>query len=300
MGLGQRKKNFMYITKANFRRIIHEIETPEDFKLDDIILWLSPNGSDFYSEDESCLFSKMFSKKEKTDILVFKACCKGDYELFKNFYKKIEEPDDSFTYVESEKSPSYHRDNNCIAMKSDFKGILIPQEIHEQKKEEEFRQYWYDNTKLREEKPDIFLKRINEKFSLKVSIKSNEIVSRPNSGVHIVCDNRSILEINNNISRVFKELITYIEEDRDKRLYICMNFGYLSWLGDKKSEINTVLPSWCTQEEVKDILSKLHFYKKTIKRELENLYIRKYIPDLNLEDSLLKSLGFKPCYVCCK
>lgn len=286
----------MYITEANFRRVIRQIDKSEDVTFEDNVLWQSLNGTDFFQDDESCLFVKMFSEYEKRYLLVFKDCCKKPEKLFL-FYEKIEEPKDSQNYIEIEKSPSYHSTPHCTALKSNFKGFPIPNEIKEQNKVKEFREYWHENEELRENKPEIFIKRINEKFKLKVGIKMDDVVAHKNSGVHEVVDNRSVAEINYNISKNFKELVEYIEKDKEKRLPICMKLGYLSYFVNNGEDIKN-LPDDFEKEDVIEVLKKLHIYKKVIQRDLEKLYMRIYINDLDFNESLLRSLGFKPCYSC--
>lgn len=298
----------MYITEANFRRIIRRIETPKDFKFNDDLLWEFPNGEKFNLTKHGNFLNDFFSYNEKKELLTFKAACKGEIKI-SEFYKEIEEPKDTYRYIYPEKRPAYHSDRNCPALKSNFKPYVIPREIQDQGKEkvEEFRQYWRDNENLIEEKPEIFQKRINEHFKIEATIKSYEIEGRSNSGVHRITDNRSVQEINENIFELYKEMIKSItlkdsqEIDRNvkgRRLGICILLGYLSWISETDKDIDEDKLRSFTQEEVKEVLGILHKYKKLIVRELETLYMRSYISDLDFDQKLLDSLGFIPCYVC--
>lgn len=298
----------MYITEANFRRIIRRIETPKDFKFNDDLLWEFPNGKKFDLTKNGSPLNLIFSYNERKELLTFKAACKGEIKI-SEFYKEIEEPKDTYRYIYPEKRPAYHSDRNCPALKSNFKPYVIPREIQDQGKEkvEEFRQYWRDNENLREEKPEIFQKRINEHFKIEATIKSYEIEGRSNSGVHRITDNRSVQEINENIFELYKEMMKFItlkdspEIDREivmRRLNICILFGYLSWISDTDKDIDEDKLRTFTQEEVKEVLGILQKYKKLIVRELETLYMRSYISDLDFDQKLLDSLGFIPCYVC--
>ena len=298
----------MYITEANFRRIIRRIETPKDFEFNDDLLWEFPNVRKFDLTNNGSLLNYIFSYKEKKELQAFKAFCKGEIKI-SEFYKEIEEPKDTYQYIYPEKRPAYHSDKNCPALKSNFKPYVIPREIQDQGKEkvEEFRQYWRDNEDLIEEKPEIFVKRINEHFKIEATIKSYEIEGRSNSGVHRITDNRSVREINENIFELYNEMKKFItlkdspEIDREivmRRLNICILFGYLSWISDTDKDIDEDKLRTFKQEEVKEVLGILQKYKKLIVRELETLYMRSYIPNLDFDQKLLDSLGFIPCYVC--
>ena len=43
----------MYITKANFKRIIREIDVPQDYKFEDLILWKAPDGKEYKGDWKS-------------------------------------------------------------------------------------------------------------------------------------------------------------------------------------------------------------------------------------------------------
>ena len=294
----------MYITKANFKKIIYHLDIPEGFKFDDMIIWTTPKGVDIkyeYNPNDPNLISKMFSYREKASLLAFKALCKGDECIIEYIYNKIEKPIDSLLYVQPEKSPAYHTDPNCPAMKSDYERIIIPLQIREQGKDKvlEFRKYWNDNNVLRELDNEAFCNRINLRFQLNPPIRGWETEIRSNSGIQIVEDNRSVSEINDDIVEIYKELTTYLKAKKG-RIALCEYYGYLSWKGDTEEDVvtNYKLPYGCTQEDLKQFLSTLHAYKMKMSEQLQELYMRKYIPDLNVDDSLLKSLGFEPCYIC--
>ena len=43
----------MYITKANFKRIIKEIDVPQDYKFEDLVLWKVPDGKEYKGDRRS-------------------------------------------------------------------------------------------------------------------------------------------------------------------------------------------------------------------------------------------------------
>ena len=277
-------KNFseMYITKANFKRIIREIDVPQDYKFEDLILWKAPDGKEYkgdWKSNKSNVFTAIFSQWEKNHLLAFKAFCKGDTSLLKYIYNRIEKPTDSLRYIRAEKSPVYHSDINCPAMKSDYERIAIPEQIIKQGRDAvlDFRRYWNEQSDLREKDMSAFVARVNLIFSPNPPILDRDFESTtiPNSGTQNIKDNRSVMEIN-----------------------VCLEFGYLSGMGNSDKTIDRKLPNGLTEEELKRILVVIETYKKQISNQLQELYMRQYIPDLNLDDSLLKSLGFEPCYIC--
>ncbi|MDD6186349.1 MAG: hypothetical protein PUB29_12120 [Bacteroidales bacterium] len=295
----------MYITKANFKRIIREIDVPQDYKFEDLILWKAPDGKEYkgdWKSNKSNVFTAIFSQWEKNHLLAFKAFCKGDTSLLKYIYNRIEKPTDSLRYIRAEKSPVYHSDINCPAMKSDYERIAIPEQIIEQGRDAvlDFRRYWNEQSDLREKDMSAFVARVNLRFSLNPPILDCDFESTtiPNSGIQNIKDNRSVMEINDEITRIWMEFVNWIKEDRKKRLNICLEFGYLSGMGNSDKTIDRKLPNGLTEEELKRVLVVIETYKKQIYNQLQELYMRQYIPDLNVDDSLLKSLGFEPCYIC--
>ena len=280
-----------YITNANFRRITRELKAPRDknFKFDDIIIWESPNGKIIDKNNPS-----IFGWWEVNDLLAFKEFCKDAKMAVNHFYRKIEKPQDSFRYIDAERCPAYHCDINCEAMHSSFHRIEIPEIIREQGQEKvkEFRTWWKNHEALREDKPDSFVAQLNLVFH--TDIRDYEMEDRCNSGVHEMDDNRSVEEINDNIRRLFFELLTWAKEDKD-RLNIFLKYKRMSFLWNR--DIYTELGKY-SEHEIKEVLAVVHSKKEEIIEELKKLYQRRYIPELSFQTTLLENLGFVPCYTC--
>lgn len=291
----------MYITKANFRRIFRELDVPKEFKFEDVILWTLPNGREIkgdWDSSKSHVFSAMFSQQEKNRLMAFKALCKGDTGIINYVYNKVEEPIDSLKYVRAEKKPVYHSDPNCPAMKSDYERVGIPEQIIEQGKEKvlEYRKWWNENSELRESNFPAFVARLNIKFPVDPPIRDFDVTTIPNSGAQEIIENRSVADINDEITAIWNEFVTWLKE-KHGRIANCMEYGYLSWMGNSATPINKPLHR-VTEEELKEQLRIIDMYKNRLYRQLQELYIRQYIPDLDFDDSLLKSLGFEPCFIC--
>jgi len=287
------KNSMAYITNANFRRITRELEVPKDkdFTFDDIVIWESPKGK-VVDKDHPYIFGWW----EVNELLTFKELCKNTDLAVKHFYRKIEKPNDSYRYIDAERSPAYHCDINCEALHSSFHRIEIPESIRKQGKDKviEFRLWWKSHESLMESMPDAFVAELNLMFH--THLKDYEIEDRGNSGVRIVEDDRSVDEINQDIRRMFNELFSWAKEDKD-RWHIFLRFKHNSFLCDEELSINSDLGKY-TEDEVKAVLKIVHEKKKAITEELKCLYQRRYIPDLDFQTSLLESLGFVPCYTC--
>lgn len=293
----------MYITRAKFKQIVRELEVPMDFKFEDIVLWVLPNGTEVKGDKESSktsLFAAMFSQRERNQLLLFKALCKGETGYITHIYHKIGKPVDSLKYIQAERRPVFHSDPNCPAMKSDYEMISIPEQIIKQGKDKvyEYRKYWYKHSDLRESDMVSFLTLLNHDFSSEVPICEHdfEVTTLPNSGAQAIEENRSVSEINDDIVRQWEELVTWLKEKR-VRLANLLYYGDLSWLGTSDTPIGRRIRIG-TETELKEQLAHIHPYKQQIKRLLQELYIRTYIPELDFDDSLLVSLGFEPCYIC--
>lgn len=291
----------MYITKANFKRIFREFDVPKEFKFEDVVLWVLPNGKEIKGDWDSSknnVFSAMFSQQEKNRLMAFKAFCKGDNGVIDFIYNKLSSPVDSMKYIRAEKKPVYHSDPNCPALKADYEKILIPEQIREQGRESvlSFRNYWNEHSDLREKNAPAFVNRVNIKFNLNPPIRDFDIDVIPNSGTHEINDNRSVSEINEEIAAIWNEFVVWLKA-KPGRIANCVEFGYLSWLGDSNEPIGKRIYRG-TEEELKAQLSIINSYKHRIYKQLQELYIRQFIPDLNIDDNLLHSLGFEPCYIC--
>lgn len=284
-----------YITNYNFRRITKGFEIPKnkDYKFDDTVIWISPDGI-VYDQDNP---SRLFARWDVNDLLLFKAFCKDTALAAGNFYRKLPKPQDSYQYIQPEKAPSYHNDPNCLALHSEFESIAIPEEIREQGKEKviAFRKWWNEHEDLRLENPKAFVARINLAFH--INIREFEVETKSNSGIREI-DNITIAQINEAINKKFKDLFSWAKEEK-KREIIFNTFAYLSYLGDKKDKQISNNPTQYSDDEIKEVLRYVHPRKMGIIQDLQNLYLKTYNPDLSFKSTLLEQLGFEPCYQCC-
>ena len=284
----------VYITNYNFHRIIRGFEIPKDkdFKFDDTIIWISPDGI-VYDKDNP---SKLFARWDVENLLLFKAFCKNTELATGQFYRVLPKPQDSLRFIQPEKAPCFHNNPNCSGLQAEFERITIPEEIREQGKDKviEFRKWWNEHGALRAENPKAFVMRINLVFH--IDIKDYEVETISNSGVKEI-ENISIESINETIIEKFKKLFSWVKEDQ-KRNEIFNQFAYLSYLGDSENPIIHNHTQY-TEAEIKEVLKHVHPIKMGIIKDLKDYYIKTYNPELSFDKTLLENLGFEPCYRCC-
>jgi len=282
-----------YITNYNFNRITKGFEVPnyKDYKFDDPIIWTAPNGKTINQSKPTPLFARW----EVNDLLVYKSFCKSTAKAIYK-YHRIEKPQDSYRYVQPEKSPSYHDNPDCERLHAEFERIKIPDEIYNQGEEKikEFRKWWMDNESLRLTKPDAFVFKLN--FTFRTHVHDFEVETKNNSGVKEF-DNVTVEIINDNIYHQLSDLFSWAKENK-KREDIFIRFAYLSYLGDTNKRIMNNRMSY-SETEIKDVLKYIHPRKMGIIKDLKDLYLKTYNPKLEVESKLLDELGFTPCRMCC-
>lgn len=282
-----------YITNYNFNRITKGFEAPKDkdYKFDDPIIWIAPNGKTIDQSNPTVLFARW----EVNDLLVYKSFCKNTEKAI-NRYHRIEKPYDSYRYVKPERSPSYHNDCGCERLQAEFERIKIPDEIFVQgvEKIREFRKWWMENESLRLTKPDDFVLNLNSAFG--THVQSFEVEIKSNSGV-IEFDDVTVEIINDNIYRQLNDLFSWAKEDK-KRTEIFNCFAHLSYIGNNPNKPIMYNPTQYSEEDIKEILRYVHPKKMDIIKDLKNLYLKTYNPELRFERKLLDVLGFEPCAMC--
>lgn len=307
-----------YLTKASFKRIVSEREVGKDYRFMDTLVW-NHNCGYVITEDQSWIFAKF----EIRDLLMYKAFCVDIKEGVKNFYKKIE-AHDSWRFIQKEQTPCYHSDADCMSMKSSYQGIIIPEQIRERAQKiakdksreagqlviDKYRQYWEELEREYKEKygedwratrkyTEYFANRITMRYELDPPIRNIDVEERGNSGVNDeFVDNRSAQEISDSILERIEDLRKWASEDATRLLFF-NRYAKLSWLGGSSRLIDNL---WVgdNEDDVKKVLIEIHREKEEIIREMKELYMRLYIPDLRFDASFLESIGFRPCWNCCK
>ena len=305
----------VYITNANFKKIVTSHEVAKDYKFSDIIVW--DHGCGYcITEEESYIFAKW----EARDLLMYKVFCIDIKKGATDFYKKIE-VHDSWRRTQSEKAPCYHFDKNCLALHSPYKEVFIPDQIRDRalakvKKEgheagqliiNKYREFWVKLETEFEAKAnewrsehnyvEQFVNRINIRYQLDPPIRTFEVEEHNNSGINEKeIDNRSVQEISDNVLRLIEGLRLWASEEENRCNYF-NRYAKYSWLANKNRPIQN-LRNGDDELRVKETLKEVHRRKGEITDEIKRMYMRLYIPELRFDASLLDSLGFKSCNKC--
>ena len=300
----------VYITNANYKRVLREMSAEDDYPFTSIANWSHDCGY-MISEDQS----RVFVKRENTDSVFCVLFNVNMKEIVKSIYKKIV-VHDSRRYSYGEQTPCYHGDIDCSSLYSSYLAYYIPEQIRclamdEERKNgleagcqiiNEYRQFWQELEKeiieKYEENPclsndfnEYIANRINLRYKLDPPIRSIDIEERGNSGVNLkVLDNRSAKEISESILEKIEVLLQYV--NRNSNLF-SSKYELFCFV---RNPSNTIIDM--STMSVKKAIDEVLLQREEIVKELKELYMRLFIPELDFEKPLLLSLGFRPCYKC--
>lgn len=302
----------VYITNNNFSKITRTI-TIREINLE----------GDLYERYNKVL-NAIFSKFEKTELLLHKIFSEDPEKFLKEIYSKVTLKEDSYTWVYEEKrTPCYHFDSNCPRLNSDFENYQIPLSIKYKKIEtdipfeyitfnnlseseqnvvkENVKQYreWWKNVGEHLYKSDInkFLMRVNMKFQPNPRITDIREFKWENSGITDF-DNCTLPEIENKIDSIIEGARSFYYEN-EKHSYILQHYIKYSYNILVKNEFPTFVESNFTNEDIKSVIENYNNkFKKPLKNLLKNYFRIKNNPDLKMEDRILEELGFVPCGNC--
>lgn len=300
----------VYITNANYKRVLREMSAEDDYHFTSIANWSHDCGY-MISEDKSWILAKL-EKNDSVFCVLFSVNMK---EIVKSIYKKII-VHDSRRYSHGEQSPCYHGDIDCSSLHSSYIAYYIPEQIQylamdEERKNgleagrqiiNEYRQFWQELEKefieKHEENPclsndfnEYIANRVNLRYKLDPPICSIDIEERGNSGVNLkVLDNRSAKEISESILEKIEVLLQYV--NRNSNLF-SSKYELFCFV---RNPSNTIIDM--STMSVKKAIDEVQLQREEIVKELKELYMRLFIPELDFEEPLLLSLGFGPCKKC--
>lgn len=305
----------VYITKAIFKQIIKEGEVGNDYHFKDTLVWNHDCGY-FITEKQSWIF--ISGTQEIHDLLKYKVICVDINKGIKTFYKKIEARD-SWMFIQNEQTPCYHCNKDCESLKSSYLAIEIPYQIRENaeiaKKNgheagqifvDRYRQYWKklekeflkkygEDWRTSKKHTDYFTNNINMHFKFDPPIRDIAVSERDNSGIIDNIDNRSAQEISDSILEKIKDLRKWATENPTRSLYF-NKYAEMSQLEDFQNIIKNMWASDTNENE--KIWGEIEIMKEEIIREMKELYMRLFIPNLKFDAPLLDSIGFRPCHKC--
>ena len=265
------------ITKSNAERIIKQMDKSEfdiiDFKNDMKFKWFNKGEL-----KQLKAFSMLFSKPD---------------EFFSKYVPLSR--NDSKQFVFNSGRSAFHLHEGCEKMLSDFRNILIPEEILKTGRKDEFIAWCKGKTELFEKYPDQFKLRLKIKFGLSM----DPFVRFDNSGYESF-DNYSVAELDQAIDQKILEVQELMEASK---LYfeVISVFGIQSFNYKDPSMINLAKLSISVNiDEVIEILKSFELkIKKPLVRLFQHYYRMKNNRDLKFESDILLTLGFNPCSKCC-
>lgn len=180
----------------------------------------------------------------------------------------------------NQKAPKFHANKFCKALLSDYKNIIIPQEIFD-RGDEELEKFRISAYEIKNAPIEYQLNYLKKKFNILCSLDSVEV---KNSGAKDFSDDTkdSIL---NDISEQLRKARDMIERNKE----------------NKKFKDNIYARPFSCNLEILDSETRQWFY---LKSDLLKMIVRYHLvvsgkSDLFLPQSLLEACGFEKCKSCC-
>ena len=250
-----------------------------------------------------------FSKYELKTLFALKSLFENPSHYFKKHYVPIKKEEDSLRFLfENKSNPSYHLNNDCKRLNSEYENYEIPLQIRELGKDAvcEFRDsvkniiYLFENDKLAfKMRFDIICKGLVRKYSEENWQEINlEKFIKDNSGL-IDLENLSAKELEKLIDDKIKEAGRYYYANK-KNTIILKRFSrasHLAYINDPIKDNNTGYSDLEVKEFLKDYDEK---FKKPLKKLLIQYYMIISNTDLSIDNKILEELGFKVCKTCQK
>lgn len=261
-----------YITKNNARQIEFQVNRSE---IEKIML-----------EDLYKLSLWMLTKKEQQWLAAARMFYENPEFYVNHIYQKIEKKGNpSLVYVGG--SPAYHARKDCEVLKQNYINYEIPVEIIGRGESEvhAFREWWKSEEQILHANPSRFLELMSIRWLLK-NPPSLQSISADNSGVESF-ENPDIVVVEAGIDG----LIASMNEIRRANPALIKEFGKRTFAVRKgavaieSSGDRAILDDWDDK-------------KSLLKQKLRLFFQLRFNPDLELDGSILESLGFKKCRRC--
>lgn len=266
-------KSPKYVTNANIKRALFKIDK-KNFNYE----------SEIYKHSINYL-----NLLEKRDLLLVKCLYEFPEIFFEDYYSKIIS-DDKFDFVFEKQQPAFHSCNCCSNLLRDFENFLIPEQIKENKQENEYRDWFKKNYKLLEK--DDLLKEYHYKKWGCLPLK----VDYENSGAYEF-KNLNLDEIEQIIDDHLLKIKKYIDQSEMIKTIITV-LGKRSYAYNKLDSLDlNNLPY--NRATISSVLKTFEIdYKQPLIALLKEYYRIKYNPNLVFEENILLGLGFRQCKSC--
>ena len=283
-----------YITRANYKKILQKIDSKLLISEDDL-------EKECLCEDYPQMRLYFLNRTDKRELLLFKKVLTNPEIAIDTTYKRVDY-EDTYTYVD-EFRPAYHKDPQCSRLLHDFDGVRIPEKIKSLDKEKinEYRKWYRENRHYIEEgKDDLFYTLLHAKWG--VDKYDIDVVSHLNTGNVRVMD--TIEECYLEIVKLCKEWNDWLG-DKEGGNHILRKASYQysygaknAYLGNKEEPLpnnKTGFPDEAVKECLREMQNK---FKNPIIELIRQYYMIKYNANIDVEEEVLKQLGFGPCVKC--
>lgn len=233
------------------------------------------------------------SKYEKDSLLAIQELLKDPEKYFNEIYVPFK-PVDTFKYVYEGRAPSYHADENCSKLHSNYQNFEIPDQILKkgEKTINEFRK-WFEEVKHLLADPPVFVMRLHARWGIESNPRS---IEHSNSGTEIKV-NLSIEAMEDKIDSLLRRAGSFFNAD-EKNKIILRRFGKYTFAAYKSEPLSDNYTGY-SDEEVKKFLRDYDSeFKKPLKALLIEYYKLKLNPNIEMKGEFLQKLGFKPCGFC--
>lgn len=242
-----------------------------------------------YLDDLYELSLWMLSVPERRWLAAARMIYQSPEFYIENFYKKVEagrRKDSDWVFLGG--APAYHLNGSCDKLLSDYRNFRIPVEIvhRGEAEKQKFREWFVENERFIDD-PVIFVNKMSANFFLKNPPRIDEFRA-DNSGFTIE-ENPSLQKIQGQINKK----IDAMKSKMDGHRKLISEYGMKTYLL-RKGEL--VIQDASDRE----ILLAWHDSKESLKKDLKTYFKVKFNPDLEFQDTLLQSIGFRPCKSCSK
>jgi hypothetical protein len=233
-----------------------------------------------------------FNRLEKNQLLSIKELFRDPEHYFSVIYSPVKVAKKSrFVYMGH--PPSFHENDLCKRLSSNYRNYRIPDDIIEQGKANDFRKWFKSVEGLYNQNPDTFVARLYARWGILTNVKS---INKENSGTTQFL-NFNLKEIQIEIDALLTKAEQFKNESK-KQAKILNSFSKLSYMGLSEDKIKRNFTGY-SDDKVKNILRVFHLEYKIPLRELLVHYYRLVLnPKLAMEGDILTLLGFSPCGSC--
>ena len=184
-------------------------------------------------------------------------------------------------------SPAYHKNKDCIRLKSEYKNYDIPVQIPSEKIEE-YRNFFIENINLFERNQQAFYANVELKFN--VRINGVKTVKEKNSGNEKL---ENFLSMSPN--QLLQKIYQHVELMGNFRL---LNETLIAKCGFNTPKVLQPENVMRLSEDQMEVIKQWHTYKVDLKRLLVQHLTLKFNADFRFSGELLDFLGFRKCSEC--